>query len=60
MREVGAAIGVPIFGLISDLTYSKRSPVTMVSCILVCIMWYFYTIDYYKITYGVLMVGNLS
>ena len=47
MSNIGAFIGVPILGFLSDLTYGKRSPVTIISCILASLIYYLYTIDYY-------------
>ena len=57
MNDVGAIIGVFLTGYISDLTYGKRSPVTLVSCILAALIFIMFTINYGDISYTKLMVS---
>ena len=57
MNDVGGLLGSFAIGYISDLTYSKRSPSTIVACFLSCVIWYMLTVEYNKLTYSSLMVS---
>ena len=50
MNDVGGLVGSFAIGYISDLTYSKRSPSTIVALIFSCIIWYTLTAEYNKLT----------
>ena len=55
MNDVGAIIGVFLAGYISDLTYGKRSPVTLVACMLAALIFIMFTVNYGEISYTKLM-----
>jgi len=57
MNDMGGLIGSFAIGFISDLTYSKRSPATMIALIFSCIIWYLLTVYYYSLTYQSLMAS---
>ena len=57
MNDVGGLIGSFVIGYISDLTYSKRSPSTMISLILSCVIWFTLYAKYNALTYSSLMVS---
>ena len=46
MNDIGALIGSSAIGYISDLTYGKRSPVTLTALVLSCIIFYTLTVQY--------------
>ena len=57
MNDAGGLIGSFTIGYLSDLTYSKRSPITTTSLVLSCVIWYTLTGVYEKATYGSLLVS---
>ena len=57
MNDVGGLVGTFAIGYISDLTYSKRSPATIVALILSCIIWFTLTAEYDYLNYKILMVS---
>ena len=57
MNDVGGLIGSFAIGYISDLTYSKRSPATIVALILSCIIWFMLFVRFNQLTYSSLMVS---
>jgi len=57
MNDVGGLLGSFCIGYISDVTYSKRSPITFVFLILSCVIWYTLTATYNSITYQSLLVS---
>ena len=57
MNDVGGLIGSWSIGFISDATYGKRSPATLVALTLSCLIFYLLTIEYDKIDYAILMVS---
>ena len=57
MNDVGALIGSSGIGYISDLTYGKRSPITMVALVLSCLIFYWLTLTYDSLSYANLMVS---
>ena len=59
MNDVGGLIGSFTIGYISDLTYSKRSPSTLVALILSCVIWYTLTAKYDSLNYTSLMLSFL-
>ena len=59
MNDVGGLLGSCAIGFISDLTYSKRSPSTIVALILSCVIWYMLFVNYANISYSSLMVSFL-
>ena len=59
MNDVGGFLGSISMGFISDLTYGKRSPVSLFAIIFSCIIFYSLVIRYDDITYTSLMVTFL-
>ena len=57
MNDIGGLFGTFALGFISDLTYSKRSPATLVALACSCVIWYMLCVDYNSITYSSLMVS---
>lgn len=57
MNDIGAIIGSSAIGYISDATYGKRSPISVVALTLSCLIFYMLTINYFSITYAKLMVS---
>ena len=57
MNDIGGLIGLFAIGYISDLTYSKRSPVSLLFLVLSCIIWYMMTVNYNSLNYQKLMVS---
>ena len=57
MNDLGALIGVPLISHLSDLTYGKRTPVTLVTLIAGCIIFYILTLNYASITYVKLLIA---
>ena len=56
MNDVGGLIGSTTIGFLSDLTYGKRSPVTMASLLLSILIVFILVINYDAITYSKLML----
>ena len=56
-NDIGGMIGSILIGYISDLTYGKRSPVSLVALILSCVIWYTLAIEYNQLTYVSLLVS---
>ena len=56
MNDVGGLLGSISMGYVSDLTYGKRSPVSMFAIIVTCIIFYTLVIRYNDITYTSLMI----
>ena len=57
MNDLGGLLGSFTIGYVSDLTYGKRSPSTLVSLFLSCIVWYTLAARYNSLTYASLMVS---
>ena len=57
MNDVGGLIGSCSIGFISDATYGKRSPATLVALICSCLVFYVLTIEYNKLDYTILLVS---
>ena len=57
MNDVGGLLGSLTIGYLSDLTYSKRSPITFVFLVLSCVIWYTLTVTYNQLDYASLMVS---
>ena len=57
MNDVGGLIGSFTIGYISDLTYGKRSPSTILALILSCVIWFSLFVEYNRLTYSSLMVS---
>ena len=57
VNDIGGMIGSVFIGYISDLTYGKRSPVSIVALILSCVIWYTFTIEYNHLTYLSLLIS---
>lgn len=56
MNDIGGLIGSAGIGFLSDLTYGKRSPVTMIALLLSCVILYALIISYAQITYTKLLI----
>jgi len=59
MNDVGGLIGSFTVGYLSDLTYSKRSPLTFMFLVLSCLLWYILFATYDSLDYAKLMVSFL-
>ena len=57
MNDAGALIGSSAMGYISDMTYGKRSPVTLTALVFSCLIFYSLTIRYDSISYSKLMAS---
>ena len=59
MNDVGGLIGSWSIGFVSDATYGKRSPASLVALLGSCIIFYVLTIEYNQLDYPILMVSFL-
>lgn len=57
MNDIGGLIGTMSVGIISDMTYQKRSPVTIVGAFGACVIFFYLTATYDSLDYGKLMVN---
>ena len=59
MNDIGGILGSISMGYLSDLTYGKRSPVSLFAIIMTCVIFYSLVIRYDYLSYGSLMVAFL-
>mmetsp|Transcript_87884 Transcript_87884/g.121135 ORF Transcript_87884/g.121135 Transcript_87884/m.121135 type:complete len:227 (+) Transcript_87884:1183-1863(+) len=56
-NDIGGLIGTVLAGIISDYTYSKRSPTSFVGVLCTTLIFYYYTFDYLNVSYsGVIVI----
>ena len=59
MNDIGGILGSISMGYLSDLTYGKRSPVSLFAIVMTCVIFYSLVIRYEHLSYGSLMVAFL-